>query len=108
MSFMFPDKVEIYEPIINKATKKTTYSTPIESEAYVEDFDKILYNSLGNEVAPDLLVGLPADVVIKKGWGVKLLERHCVDVSSEEEIKIVKLLHISGGFFGSHVEVYLA
>jgi hypothetical protein len=105
---MFPDKVEIFQPTTNKATKATTYTSLGISEAYIEDFDKVLYNSIGNEVAPDLLVGLPKTVTVDKGFGVKVIERHGVNISATEEMKQVKQLHMAGSFIGSHLEVYLA
>jgi hypothetical protein len=108
VSYMFPDTVEIFQPsVASSLTKEKSFVSTGQVEAYVEDFDEILYNSLGSEIRPDLLVGLPKGVTVAKGWQIKVIKRKGVDVSAMEEAKEVKKLHFAGAFKVSHLEAYI-
>lgn len=101
--FYFTDKVRITPVTRNLNFRTEEEGYPFESKAYVEELDKVVYDSTGEPLNVSKKVFLPSDVKIKEGDLVLVTWMHGELAEDEEEEKVMKASKV-GSFHRSHIE----
>lgn len=105
MSLYFPDIVEITNIIYDPIYRTKTEGTPFESEAFIEDESEIKYDTNGQPIKPEIFIGLPKKIGIKKGSFIKIIKLHGETPTTQEaERREVKRVSRVGAFEMSHIE----
>lgn len=106
MSVYYIDQIKLTSITLNENFRTETKGTPFYSEAYVEEDDKIIFDSTGQPIKPIKRIFVPykgANKNIKEGDLIQVTKRFKMNVV-EEEVKI-KAAPVIGGFSGDHLEI---
>lgn len=108
MSVYYTDRVQITPVAVDQNFRTETEGASFFSEAYIEDDDKIVYDSTGQPIKPAKRIFLPyinKNKNIEKGDLIKVTERFGKAVV--EKAVQINLISLIGSFVGDQWEIII-
>ena len=100
------DTVEITNITLDAQYGIVTNGTPFTKLAKVEDASRLLNSGDGKKLKSVALVILEQSVLISQGDTLKITKRFGGTIASPKAMEVIEVFS-TGGFMGSHLEVYV-